>query len=70
MQKLEKLSLDETKNLTNIKPLAVLEKLNSLTLSESGVSDQDKWDFANIQDLTVVPEINFKFQDMLTYYWI
>ena len=50
MQKLEKLSLDETKNLTNIKPLAVLEKLNSLTLSESGVSDQDKWDFANIQD--------------------
>ena len=60
MQKLEKLSLDETKNLTNIKPLAVLEKLNSLTLSESGVSDQDKWDFANIQDLTVVPGDKFQ----------
>ena len=59
MQKLERLSLDETKNLTNIKPLAVLDKLNSLTLSESGVSDQDKWDFANIQDLTVIPGEKF-----------
>lgn len=60
MQKLERLYLDETKNLTDIKPLAVLEKLNSLTLSESGVSDQDKWDFANIQDLTVIPGEKFQ----------
>ena len=60
MQKLEKLSLDYAKELTNIKPLAVLDKLNSLTLSESGVSDQDKWDFANIQDLTVVPGDKFQ----------
>ena len=59
MQKLEKLSLDYAKELTNIKPLAVLDKLNSLTLSESGVSDQDKWDFANIQDLTVIPGEKF-----------
>lgn len=59
MQNLAKLYLDETKELNNIKPLAGLEKLSSLSLSESGVSDQDKWDFANIQDLTVIPGEKF-----------
>ena len=53
MQTLRYLNLDDNKNFTDIQSLAGLKNLRVLYLEDTGVSDEDKWNFADIQDMVL-----------------
>ena len=50
MQNLEVLNLANNHALTDIRSLVGLKKLRSLNLDNTGVPDEDKWNFADIPD--------------------
>ena len=68
MQKLETLDLSYNEDFTDIQSLSVLKSLNCLELDNTGVTDEEKWNFEAIPD-----EVTLKQGDtykVLKYLWL
>ena len=68
MDGLNTLTISNEENFSDIQSLAILKNLNCLSISETGVSDEDKWKFEAIPD-----EVNLQQGDtfsILKYLWL